>query len=139
MAQSPRSRELLELGNQLGCFPRNEDAARTTAGTSRGRSDGNSSTKTSREIYDDREKELMEVRNFWQEEYKNKSNEVAKLEEALKEATEMKDVENEELRMTYEAELNARNREILELKRTLDGLIGNQGRDARVCRKINRK
>lgn len=39
----------------------------------------------------------MEVRNFWQEEYKNKSNEVAKLENALKEATEMKDVENEAL------------------------------------------
>lgn len=124
MAQSPRSRDLFELGNQLGCFPRNEDAARTSAGTSRGRSDRNSSTKTSGEIFDDREKELMEVRNFWQEEYKNKSNEVAKLEKALKEATEMKDVENEELRMTYDAELNARNREILELKRTLDDLSG---------------
>ena len=124
MAQSPRSRDLFELDNQLGCFPRNEDAARTSAGASRGRSDGSFSTKTSREIYDDREKELMEVRNFWQLEYKNKVNEVAKLEEALKEATEMKDVENEELRVTYESELNARNAEILELKRTLNDLSG---------------
>ncbi|XP_068749191.1 interaptin-like [Montipora capricornis] len=124
MTLSPRAKDVFALDNQLGCFPRNDDVARSPPGPSKGRNDGNFATKTSKDIFDDREKELMEIRSYWQEEYKNKANEVAKLEEALKEAIESRKVDVHEMRITYESELSARNNEISELKRTLNDLSG---------------
>ena len=115
MALSPRAKKRYELDKQLGCFPRSEDQdiVRKARENSKGRTD-----------LDDKEKELMEIRNYWQEEYKNKVSEVAKLEDALKEAVESRSNDVEEMRVSYESELGARNIEIVELRRTLDELMG---------------
>ena len=115
MALSSRAKERFELDKQLGCFPRSEDQdiVRKAPGTSKGGTG-----------LDDKEKELAEIRNYWQEEYKNKVSEVSKLETALKEAVESRSNDVEEMRTSYESELGARNSEIAELRRTLDELMG---------------
>ena len=115
MASSPRGKERFEIEKQLGCFPRSENKLRGAPGTS---------FKSSKDVFDEKEKELLEIRNYWQEEYKNKVSEVTNLEAALKDAIKSRNTDVEEMRMSYESELDARNSEISELRRTLDELMG---------------
>lgn len=122
MASSPRAKERFEHDKQLGCFPRSEDVLREAPRTSKRRGDGEFLKKSKKDVLDDKEKDLLEIRNYWQEEYKNKSNEVGQLEIALKQAIESRNIEVKEMRMSHESELNARNSEIAELRRTLDEL-----------------
>lgn len=117
MALSPRAKQRYETDKQLGCFPR------STPENSKERPDGNS-LKTSRDAFEEKEKELREIRNYWQEEYKSKVSEVANLEAALKEAVESRNNEVEELTVSYESALSLQNSEISQLRQTLDELMG---------------
>lgn len=124
MALSPRAKERFEVDKQLGCFPRSGDRQRNSPGTSKERDDGDFLKKTSRDVFEEKERELKEIRNYWQEEYKTKVSEVSNLETALKDAVESRNIEVEELRMSYESTIRLQNSEISELRRTLDELLG---------------
>ncbi|CAH3179049.1 unnamed protein product [Porites lobata] len=113
MASSPRVNGRFEVDKQLGCFPRSEKKMKTVS---------EMSPRSTRVAFDEKEKELMEVRTYWQEEYKTKVSEIASLEAALKDAVRSRNIEVEELRLSYENVLDARNGEISELRRTLDEL-----------------
>ena len=113
MASSPRVNDRFEVDKQLGCFPRSEKKMKTVS---------EMSPRSTRVAFDEKEKELMEVRTYWQEEYKTKVSEIASLEAALKDAVRSRNIDVEELRLSYENVLDARNGEISELRRTLDEL-----------------
>ncbi|XP_022803512.1 centromere-associated protein E-like [Stylophora pistillata] len=123
MTMSPRGKERLEATQQLGCFPRNGDKFRNSPGSSRENGDGDALRKTAKDVFDEKERELVEIRSYWQEEYKVKVGEVSNLEAALKEAVESRNTEVEELRMYYENTIRVQNSEISELRRTLDELM----------------
>lgn len=123
MALSPRAKQRYEADKQLGCFPRSGVKLPSTPGNTRERTDGNP-LKTSRDAFEEKEKELREIRNYWQEEYKSKVSEVANLEAALKESVESRNNEVEELTASYESALRLQNSEISQLRETLDELMG---------------